>query len=268
MSDSYSPPYMPRSRFLSLIPGATARFYWGMFYAVWCARRLAQQHAFDDAALRRISDLCARYAEWCGARLHCTGLEVIAATPGPVVFVANHMSSMETFLLPGIIIPYKPLGFVIKDSLTRHSFFGPVMRSTRYVAVTRANPRHDLQAVLEQGTEALQNKGTSFCIFPTATREYVFDEAKFNTLGVKLARRAKVPVIPLAIKTDFWGNGKWIKDFGSVNPKAAVRFAFGPALPPSLPQADMHRQVVAFIREHLESWGVPCRRVAAETPCG
>jgi len=48
----------------------------------------------------------------------------------------------------------------------------------------------------------------SVLIFPQTTRDLRFDPNKFNTLGIKLAKRAKVPVIPVAVKTDAWGMGK------------------------------------------------------------
>ena len=74
-----------------------------------------------------------------------------------------------------------------------------------------------------------------------------------------------MPVVPVALRTDFWGNGRWIKDFGPINPKLPVRIAFGEALSPALRPADVQARVVAFVREHLLAWGVPCRAEAAES---
>ena len=33
---------------------------------------------------------------------------------GPAVIVGNHMSTLETFALPGLVVPFKPLTFVVK----------------------------------------------------------------------------------------------------------------------------------------------------------
>ena len=254
----HTPEKLRRPLGISLLPGARLRFYFGAFYAVAWARRKAVNGLFDAAALVEASRKVARFAEWGGAHIHLTGTDVLRDTPGPVVVIGNHMSTLETFLLPAIIGTFKPLGFVVKDSLLTHRLFGPIMRSVRTVAVTRANPRQDLQAVLEGGTALLQN-GVSLCIFPQATRSFEFDESRFNSLGVKLARRADVPVVPVALRTDFWGNGRWIKDFGPINPKLPVRIAFGEALSPALRPAEVQAKVVAFVREHLLAWGVPCR---------
>ncbi len=43
----------------------------------------------------------------------------------------------------------------------------------------------------------------------------------------KLAKKAGVPVVPLALKTDGWGNGRRFKDFGRINTNKKAYFAFG-----------------------------------------
>jgi 1-acyl-sn-glycerol-3-phosphate acyltransferase len=242
---------------LRLLPPSTPRFYAGILYTIFHARGIAKKGKYDAAELTASSVFSSRLAEWSGGKLHVTGQEHLYASTGAAVIVGNHMSTLETFLLPGIIGPAKKLGFVVKASLLTHPLFGDVMRSVPHIAVTRDNPRQDLQTVMEKGAEFLKN-GISFCIFPQATRGSVFDESKFNTLGVKLARRAGVPVIPLALKTDFWGNGRLFKDVGRIRAKEPIRIAFGPEIPTTLPQAEVHGRVVEFVRGNLQSWGVPC----------
>lgn len=242
---------------MRLLPGVAARFYAGIVHVVWWSRRQAGQGKFDAEKLTEASEMTARVVEAVGGRIRVDGLEHLSSTPGAAVIIGNHMSSLETFLLPGIIGPRKPLGFVIKESLLRHPLFGPVMRSVPSIALTRDNPRRDLQLVMEQGTDFLR-RGVSFCIFPQATRNFTFDESRFNTLGVKLARRAGVPVIPVALRTDLWGNGKRVKDVGPVRVDSPVRVAFGAPILPGLPQAEIHGRVVEFVRGRLQEWGVPC----------
>ena len=252
---------------LRLLPGSTLRFYAGILYTVLHASNIARRGKYDAEQLTASSVFSSRLVEWCGGELHVTGLENLRASPGAAVIVGNHMSTLETFLLPGIIGPAKKLGFVVKESLLTHPMFGSVMRSVPHIAVSRDNPRQDLQTVLEKGADFLKS-GTSFCIFPQATRGSVFDEGKFNSLGVKLARRAGVPVIPVAMKTNFWGNGRIIKDLGRIRPQEPVRIAFGPEIPTSLPQAEVHGRVVEFVRANLQAWGVPCIRGGEQTDKG
>jgi 1-acyl-sn-glycerol-3-phosphate acyltransferase len=92
-------------------------------------------------------------------------------------------------------------------------------------------------------------------IFPQATRSAEFDPAEFNSLGVKLAARAGVPVIPLALRTDFMGNGRLVKDLGPIDPGKGVYYAFGAPLQVSKTGRETHEAVVKFITTHLKAWG-------------
>ena len=62
-------------------------------------------------------------------------------------------------------------------------------------------------------------------------------------------------MIPLALKTDAWGNGALLKDFGKIDPSRTVHFAFGEPLRVQGGGAAEHQRVVEFIRENLVSWG-------------
>jgi len=189
-----------------------------------------------------------------GGQVEVEGLEYLANTPGPVVIVGNHMSSLETILLPGFILPFKDVAFVVKKSLRTHFAFGPIMRAVKHIAVGRDNPREDLKLVLNEGLEFLR-QGTTVVIFPQATRSVEFDVEGFNTLGAKLAARAGVPVIPLALKTDFMANGKWIKDAGYIYPERPIHIAFGAPIKVDTSGREAHAEVVNFVITHLKSWG-------------
>ena len=161
-------------------------------------------------------------------RIEITGTEHFSRLEGPCVFIGNHMSTLEAFVLPTIIQPLKRVAFVVKKSLVEYPVFGHLMRSRDPIVVGRTNPREDLKAVLEGGAERLRS-GISIVVFPQKTRSALFDPAAFNSIGIKLAKRAQVPVVPLALKTDAWGNGALVKDFGKIDPAKAVHFAFGRA---------------------------------------
>ena len=116
----------------------------------------------------------------------------------------------ERFLL-------RVLGQTDRTLTTYMPFFGPVMCSRDPIVVGRTNPREDLAAVLEGGLERLK-KGISIIVFPQHTRSREFNPQMFNSIGVKLAKKAGVPIVPLALKTDAWGQGKKIKELGPVTP--------------------------------------------------
>ena len=120
------------------------------------------------------------------------------------------------------------------------------------IAVTRTNPRADLKIVLEQGVERV-SRNLSIVVFPQTTRA-AFNPEQFSTIGVKLARRAGVPIIPLALRTDAWENGTIAKDFGKIVPSRKVFFAFGEPLIVEGKGGNEQNQIIDFIESNLAAW--------------
>lgn len=218
------------------------------------ARRSIRRGMFGLEAYGGRSFASLRAVEGAGGRVNVAGLGHMASVTGPVVFVGNHMSTLETLLLPGLILPFKDVAFVVKQNLLDYPVFGPIMRAVKHIAVGRVNPRDDLKAVLTRGQEMLL-AGVSVVIFPQATRSAEFDIAAFNSLGVKLAAKAGVPVIPVALKTDFMGNGRVFKDLGYVDDRKTVWIAFGAPLKVIGNGREAHEAVVQFVAGHLREWG-------------
>ena len=190
-----------------------------------------------------------------GARISVKGTEHFATLGKPCVFIGNHMSTAETFLLASMIRPIMNVTFVVKQSLVDYPIFKHVMLSRNPIVVSRVNPREDLKAVLVGGKERLE-KGISIIIFPQRTRTVQFDRESFNSIGVKLAKRAGVPVIPLALKTNAWTNGKLFKDYGRFYPDRDLKFEFGEPLDAVLDERAAHEAVVEFVESRLKSWGI------------
>jgi 1-acyl-sn-glycerol-3-phosphate acyltransferase len=203
----------------------------------WCSSSLATLRALEQV----------------GVRIEIEGLDNFRSLDGPCVFIGNHMSALETFVLPILIAPIKDATFVVKQSLVDYPVFKHIMRARNPVTVGRQNARDDLKAVLEGGTERLK-AGLSIVIFPQTTRTRVFEPEQFNSIGIKLAKRASVPVVPIALLTDAWGNGRWLKDFGRIDPARTVHFAFGKPLLVSERGAAEHRQIIDFITGKLKEW--------------
>jgi 1-acyl-sn-glycerol-3-phosphate acyltransferase len=252
--DSYDTP-ADRRRLLGDRLALGTRWYFTYLFArlVVTSAQRARRGQYDDEAWIRSSYRSLRDLEGCGARFHIRGMEHVRRAKPPAVFIANHMSILETFVLPCLVCPFMPVTFVVKDSLVKHPFFGPVMRSRDPVVVRRRNPREDLEAVLKGGAERL-NRGVSMIVFPQATRSEAFSREDFNTLGVKLARRVGAPIVPVALKTDFWANGRWLKDFGPLHRGRPVQMVFGEAMPVSGNGAQQHEAIVRFIEAQMTRW--------------
>lgn len=234
---------LPTARFLS----ETA---FGPLYWLW---RLAARNKCDDTAWNYGSAWLAEIYENMGGLIELTGIDNFATLGEPCIFIANHMSTFETFLLPGIIRPHRPVTFIVKKSLVTIPVFGPIMRSRNPVVVERVNPRADLAVVLEEGAKRLQD-GISLVVFPQHTRSLKFDPQQFNSIGIKLARKTNAPVIPLALKTDAWGQGKRIKELGKIRPDLPVRFKFAPAMRIAGNGRQEHAWICNFIEETVAAW--------------
>ncbi len=239
-----------------LSPWPELPFYLSVGYTVALAGHRASRGRYSDDQWVVSSLRIVRALEGVGARLVVEGMDHVRGLDGPAVFVGNHMSTLETFVLPCIIQPVRPVTFVVKSGLLTYPVFGHVMRSRDPVVVGRQNPREDLAAVLRDGKARL-DRGVSVIVFPQTTRSVTLDPARFNSIGAKLAARAGVPVVPIALQTHAWGNGKRLKDVGRVDPSIPVRFRFGPPLAPDGRGNAVHRACLAFVQETLGEWGVP-----------
>lgn len=211
---------------------------------------------FDTDVWAGICMSSVSFAEKMGATVTFDGFEQRAAYSGPVVYVSNHMSTLETMVYPATLTAFGKLAIIMKKSLDAIPFVGASARAVGSIAVTRKNAREDLKTVLEEGAKRLAG-GSSVLLFPQGTRQAVFEAKRFNSLGAKLAERAGVPVVPLAVKTDFLQTGKWVKDFGLVDPSRPIRFACGPVLMPEQGAKKMHEQSVIFIESKIREWGMP-----------
>jgi 1-acyl-sn-glycerol-3-phosphate acyltransferase len=196
-----------------------------------------------------------RICESSGGKVEISGIDNIREVKDePVVFVSNHMGLLETLILPSIVEPIKRVTFVVKSSLVEMPLIGNIVGSTNPIIVGRQNPRDDLMKVISEGIENL-NKNISILLFPESTRYTDFDRRRFNSLGVKLAVRAKVKIIPFALKTDFIQQGKYVKDLGKLRREKTVYIKFGKAMKIEGNGKKEHNEIIEFISENLRNWG-------------
>jgi 1-acyl-sn-glycerol-3-phosphate acyltransferase len=252
--DSYhTPANTPRLLADRLLGGSQAYFV-AKYTAIIAQARLAIMRGMNTPLARaQRAHQIFQLLEGCDGRFHLSGLDQVRHNREPLLIVSNHMSSMEGSIFPCLLAPLTPISFVIKESLLKYPIFGPVLASSKPIVVGRRNPREDLQTVMTQG-QALLEQGVSVIIFPQSTRAVAFDPEQFNSLGVKLARKAGVRVMPVALKTDFWGNGKWVRDFGPLHRERPICFAFGEPIEVGSNGRSAHQQVVEFIQTHLNRW--------------
>ena len=253
-SDTYLTPSGTRRKFLNrLIKRSSLFFIIRFLLLVFKTSRLAVKGQLDRQAWAISSHNVLKLIESFSGRFHIEGLDNIRKAEGPVVFVSNHMSTLETMVFPCIIASEKEVTFIVKDSLISFPVFGPVMRARNPIVVSRTNSREDLTLVMNQGGKLLE-EGTSIVIFPQKTRRIKFIPNEFNSLGVKLAGRANVQVIPVAIKTDFWGKGKLISELGPIYPEKTIYMTFEKPMHIQGTGKEEHKKIVEFISGKMKEW--------------
>ncbi|MFC1505334.1 lysophospholipid acyltransferase family protein, partial [Thermodesulfobacteriota bacterium] len=195
------------------LSGIAKAFPWLTFYSAFLsiiikASWRVKQNRYNASDWCRSSLRVLKALERIGLRFQITGFEHLEKLDTPCVVIGNHMSTLETVVLPGLIQPIKDVTFIVKNTLLNYPVFSAVLRSRDPIVVDRLNPRQDFKTVMQEGFDRLR-RGISIIVFPQTTRYLTPDPSQFNTLGVKLAKRADVPIVPLALLTDAWRNGQY-----------------------------------------------------------
>lgn len=253
--DAYSTPdLVPQALSEAVLLHSRWSVYSHFFATILRCRSLALRGLYDDEAWAWSSFEIIRNLERCAARFRIEGMDKVRSVQGPVVFVSNHISTLETLVLPGLIRPLKPVTYVVKQKLLGGFFWGPIMRSISPIAVSRSDPRADLEVVLREGQARLA-AGISVIVFPQGTRTEVWRREGFNSLGIKLASKAGVKVVPVALKTDYWGSSGIFRGFGPVHRNRVVHIEFGDPIAVSGRGKAEHELCLDFIESRLKAWG-------------
>ena len=115
---------------------------------------------------------------------------------GPVVYVSNHQSYGDIPLYFHAIKNHQ-VGFIAKDSLEKAPLFGYWVKASRGLFLKRGDARASLQTINE-GAELLK-QGFSLVIFPEGTRSHGSQMSDFKPGSMKLATKARVPIVPVTI---------------------------------------------------------------------
>lgn len=265
--DTYVTPLDAALPLSSFFPNIS--FYWRMYLILKLAANIAKRGEYTSDRWMESSIHIREALEKSGVKITIQGLQYLKNLNGPCVVVGNHMSTLETFVLPSILRQFRPVTFVVKESLLRYPVFCHVMRSRDPIVVERKDPRADFSAVMQGGLNNLE-RGISVIVFPQSTRSANFSRRHFNSMGIKLARKANVPVIPLALRSDAWGMGGLfglLKDHGAIQPRLPVHLRFGAPITVTGSGKEEHERVLTFIENALTEWGIaPSGELSAGCP--
>jgi 1-acyl-sn-glycerol-3-phosphate acyltransferase len=136
-------------------------------------------------------------------KVQVDGAEHIPETGGAVL-ASNHSSYLDFIFCGFGAQPAKRLvRFMAKQSVFDNRISGPLMRGMRHINVDRDNGA----ASFRQAATALKS-GEVVGVFPEATISESFTVKELKSGAVRLARTAKVPLIPMVV----WGPHRlWTK---------------------------------------------------------
>src|SRR5512135_2089678 len=104
-------------------------FYAGLTRIVFRCSSQAKHGHYGDEDWASSSHEVMLELEKVGMILEIAGIDNLTGVDGPCVLIGNHMSALETFVLPCIIEPFKDTTFVVKQSLIDYPVFKYIMRS-------------------------------------------------------------------------------------------------------------------------------------------
>ena len=141
----------------------------------------------------RVSHAFQKICKISGIRIEVQGMENIPEEP--CLFVGNHCSYFD-IITTGSIIP-GGVGFVAKDSLEKIPGLSDWMILIHCLFLNRTDIKEGLKTILT-GVDYSKN-GYSMFIFPEGTRHPEGEPGEFKGGSLKMAQRAKSPVVPVAI---------------------------------------------------------------------
>lgn len=129
-------------------------------------------------------------------KVRLEGEENLPETGGAVV-IANHSTLKDPVIL--FCFLKRPVAFMAKEELFENKILAFILKKANAFPVNRE--KSDLKAV-KTAIRTLK-KGGLVGIFPQGTRVKEADAAQAKEGAVFIAQRSCVPVIPVAIKSDF-----------------------------------------------------------------
>lgn len=142
--------------------------------------------------------MCRRLLKLAGAKLHVSGQEKLPSKETGV-YMGTHKSYFDIVIMIALID--EPLIFIGKEEVNKMPFIRTWFRTIGGIAIERDDIRQSFQVILE-AIKQLKN-GYSVAIFPEGTRAVGEEMGEFKAGSFKLATKANVPIIPMAMQNTF-----------------------------------------------------------------
>jgi 1-acyl-sn-glycerol-3-phosphate acyltransferase len=203
---------------------------------------------FETTGRRQIAlaRVWARFLLWgSGVRVKASGLEKIAPD-GSYIFVANHLSYMDTpVVLANIPVQFR---FLAKSGLFRIPLLGTHLRRAGHIPVPRDDARAAVKT-MNTAAQVMRERGISLLIFPEGGRSHTGELASFKEGAAYIAIRAGVQLVPIALK-----GTREVLPFGSGHVRSGwVTMRVGDPIPTDQIQLRDRGRITAELRDRIAS---------------
>jgi 1-acyl-sn-glycerol-3-phosphate acyltransferase len=193
-------------------------------------------------------------------RIEVSGAEHVPQTGGAVL-ASNHSSYLD-FIFCGLAA--RPSGrlvrFMAKKSVFDHKVSGPLMRGMRHIPVDR-----DFGMASFRTAAAALKDGEVVGVFPEATISESFTIKAIKSGATRLARTAKVPLIPVAV----WGPHRlWTKGRPKELTKRHVPVLVKVGEPIEMPKGASPDETTETLRQRLGRLLDEVQRAYPDKPSG
>lgn len=176
-------------------------------YIPYLFLRLTKRHDMKNAYVSWVMPKWARLVVgMTGSRVRVTGLEHIP-TDRAVCFISNHQGNFDIPAILGYL--NRKIGFIAKVELARVPILKQWMIALNCIFIHRSNIRHSLRN-MQKGIADV-HKGHHMLVFPEGTRSKSPHMRDFKPMGVQIAVKAGVPIVPLTVNGSYHildGSGK------------------------------------------------------------
>ncbi len=229
-------------------------FFWFVYFCIYLiaiypsllkVKRLEELEKTDehDQLTNETAKKWARaLVKFAGVTVSTRGNEKIPS--GSVLFVSNHQGNFDIPLLLGYV--EKPKAFIAKIELLKFPLIRTWMTHMKCVFMDRSDVRQSLK-VINQAADHLK-EGYSMVIFPEGTRSKGENLGEFKAGSLKLALKAKVPIVPITIS----GSYKIMEQNGIIIKPAHVEITIHDPIPTTSLTKEDATELPERVREVIE----------------
>lgn len=164
---------------------------------LFVVRKTQSKETYDKILYTIVNNWADYTLKIIGVKVNINGIENLPE--GNCIFVSNHQGNADFLVFMAKL--NKQLGFLAKKEILKIPIIRTWMRDMHCVFIDRENIRESLKAI-NQGVENLNN-GYSMLIFPEGTRSKGHELGEFKKGSLKMALKAKVPLVPIVIDNSF-----------------------------------------------------------------